>query len=516
MGRNQEATNYLDTEHLRSDLKQQAFQGAGAAVFSQVSVYLIQMVGVIILARILTPEDFGLVAMVTSIDVFVRMFRNLGLMDAIVQREKVTQKQISTLFWINAAFGLFLTLFFMLMAPLVAWFYNEPRLLLISVLISLDYVLGGISTQHRALLKRNLQMYRWAFNEIAATTVSFGIAIILAFQGWGYWAIVGRVIAFAAVQAAGSWFFCRWIPTMPGLRTGIRPMLVFGMNMLGKNFLNFFAENIDKILIGRVFGPYPLGHYSRAYHLFLAPAQQLTVPLTSVAVATLSRLQHDLDKYRRYFLNAFGMLAFIAFPISGILTLTGSDIIRVLLGPQWMEAGRIFSVFGVGIGMHVLYSSHIWLFMSLDRTGQLLRWSVVSSIVTSIGFLVGLLYGVIGMAAAYTISVHVLIGPCFWYASKPIQLSLSSLAASVWRFGVSALASGLIGWFVLYVYGPTSAIYQILGAFSRIFVTTCSYVVIYLGFVVLLYGSIKPIRDFCGSMRDMMPPIFSRRSGREH
>jgi O-antigen/teichoic acid export membrane protein len=499
--------NYLDAGHLKSNLRKSAFQGAAGAVFSQVSVYLIQMVGVIFLSRLLTPDDFGLVTMVTSIDVFVRMFRNLGLMDAIVQREEITQKQVSTLFWINSAFGLFLTLFFMAMAPLIAWFYNEPRLLLISIFLSLDYVFGGISTQHRALLKRNLQMYRWAANEIAATAISFGVSIILAWQGWGYWAIVGRVIAFAVLQAAGSWIFCQWRPGLPALRTGIRPMLIFGRNMLGKNFLNFFAESIDKILIGRFNGPNPLGHYSRAYHLFLAPAQQLTVPLTSVAVATLSRMQDDPEKYRRYFLNAFTMLAFVGFPISAVLTLTGKSIIFLLLGPQWEEAGNIFCVFGVGIGIHILYATHTWLFMSIDRTGKLLRWSVFASLIITISFFIGLPFGPIGMAAAYTISIHILIGPAMWYAGKPIGLKLSSLISATWKYYASALFAGLICWFVLYSFDSTSAIYGALNVFLRIVSASVFYAFIYLLMIVVLFQSTKPISQFFINVRYMMPSV---------
>lgn len=497
--------DYFDTKSVKSDLKNKAFQGASGAVFSQVSVYLIQMIGVIFLARLLTPEDFGLVAMVTSIDVFVRMFRNLGLMDAIVQREEISHKQVSTLFWLNAAFGLSLTLIFMAMAPLIAWFYNEPRLLLIAILISLDYVFGGISTQHRALLKRNLQMYRWAANEIAATTIGFCIAIFLAWQGWGFWAIVVRIIAFAVAQAAGSWIICQWRPGLPALGTGIRPMLRFGRDMLGNNFLNFVAESFDKILIGRIYGPQSLGSYSRAYHLFLAPAQQLSVPLTSVAVATLSRLCNEPEKYRRYFLNAITMVTFVGFPISGMLTLSGKNIILLLLGPQWEKAGEIFCVFGVGIGMHILYATNLWLHMSLGRTDRLVRWSIIGSIVISISFLIGLPFGPLGMAAAYTLSIHILISPCLWYAGKPMQLTLSSIISSIWKYYVSALFAGLICWFVLYSFDSVSSMYATLHASLKIILASTLYVCIYLILVILLYQSIKPIFNFFINLREMLP-----------
>jgi len=496
---------YFSIDHIKSDLKYKAMQGATATIFSQVAVYLIQMAGVMVLARILTPEDFGLVAMVTAIDVFVRMFRNLGLMDAIVQQEEINHKQVSTLFWINAAFGLSLTLIFMAMAPVVAWFYKEPRLVWIAILISLDYVLGGISTQHRALLKRNLQMYKWAAIEVLATTIGFGIAIILAWQGWGYWAIVVRIIAHAAAQAVGSWIFCQWRPGRPALGTGIRPMLRFGRNMLVNNFLNFVSESFDKILIGRIYGAQPLGYYSRAYHLFLAPAQQLSVPLTSVAVATLSRLSNDPEKYTRYFLNAFSMVAFVGFPLSGVLTLSGKSIVLLLLGPQWEEAGNIFCVFGVGIGISILYATHLWLHMSLGRTDRLLRWSIFGSVVISIAFLMGLPYGPLGMAAAYTVAMHILIGPCLWYAGQPIKLHLFLIVSRIWKIYISALIAGLICWYVLFLFKSVALIYDAQNVVLKIISATILYALIHGILIICLHQSTKPISQFVNNVRDMMP-----------
>jgi PST family polysaccharide transporter len=503
---------YFNTDHIVSDLKHKAFQGATATIFSQVSVYVIQMAGVMVLARILTPEDFGLVAMVTSIDVFVRMFRNLGLMDAIVQKENITHKQVSTLFWINAAFGLFLTLFFMSLSPVIAWFFGDSRLMLIAILISLDYVFGGLSTQHRALLKRNLQMYKWAANEIGATALSFAIAIMLALHGWGYWAIVGRVMAFAIVQAAGSWIWCGWRPGLPARRTGIRPMLKFGRDMLSNNFLGFLAENVDKIIIGRFFGAQSLGNYSRAYHLFLAPAQQLSVPLTSVAVATLSRLQDDHEKYRRFFLNAMSMVAFVAFPVSGFLTLAGRSVVRLLLGPQWGQAGTVFCVFAVGIGIHMVYATHYWLHMSLGRTDRLVRWSLTGSACIIASFLIGSPFGPTGMAAAYTIAMHLLILPCLWYAGKPAEVTLSSVIGVSWRYYLSALLTGFALWLPFRFVPVVCTGYSGLNTFTKIVLVAALYVLIYVIFVIALHGSTQPISQFVKNLREMLP---KSRRGRE-
>ncbi|MCK5610461.1 oligosaccharide flippase family protein, partial [Candidatus Pacearchaeota archaeon] len=324
-------------------------------------------------------------------------------------------------------------------------------------------------------------------------------------NGWGYWALAGRTAIFAIVQAAGSWIFCQWRPGLPDFKSGIRPLLEFGRNMLGSNFLIYFTESFDKVLIGRFFGAQSLGHYSRAYHLFLAPAHQLSVPLTSVAVATLSRLVNDAEKYRRYFLNAFTMVAFVAFPISGILTITGKDIILLLLGPQWEKAGEIFCVFGVGVGIQILYATHMWLHMSLGKTDRLVRWSIIGSIVICIFFLVGMPFGPQGIAASYIVSIHILIGPSLWYAGKPIQLSFSSIVSKTWKYYLAALFAGLICWFFFYGHVSMAAVFSSLNIFLRLILATILYTFTYLILIIIFYKNAKPIFQFIIALRDMMP-----------
>lgn len=502
---------YFNTEKVKSDLRKLSIKGAGATVFNQVTTYGIQMIGTIILARLLTPDDFGLVAMVLAIYVFFRMFRNLGLIDATVQKEEINHQQISTLFWINTAFGLAVTLSFMALAPLIAWFYKEPQLNLITVIISLDFVFGGLSTQHRALLKRNLQIYRWSANEIGATIISVALAIMLAWHGYGYWALVAKHVVFAVVQAIGSWLICRWRPGLPKFRTGVRPMLTFGKYMIGNYFITSLTESLDKVLIGRYFGSQSLGFYHKAYHLFLAPVQQLSVPLTGVAVATLSRLSNDPEKYRHYYLNAVSMVSFVGFLISVILTLMGNDIIFILLGPQWQKAGEIFTYFSFGIGIQILYATHAWLHISLGRIDRMLRWNIFGSVITIILFLLGLQFGSLGVAAAFTASLYILIGPGLWYAGKPIDLKLSSIIFVTVKYFISAIGTGLFCWYILYSFELTSMIFFEFNIFLRILVASIFCTAVYLFLIIVIYQNTKPIVQFISVLRDMGPNILSKK-----
>lgn len=503
--------NLFKTEHLKHDLKKRSIRGAGATVFASTFSHVIQLVSTVIVARILAPNDFGLVAMVTSFSMFFMMFRNFGLAEATVQREKINHRQISTLFWINAAFSFGLTLLFMGLAPLIAWFYKEPQLEAIAYVISISFLLGGLSTQHVALVRRNLQFYRLAANEIVGVTLSTVIVIFFALFGFSYWALVARRVSYALSIAVGAWLICKWRPSLPSYGSGIKPMLRFGINSLGNYTLNYFSRNLDKILIGMRYGSESLGLYDKAYQLFVAPTQQLAFPLTGVSVATLSRLLDEPEKYKRYYLKTVSMIAFVGMPVSAMLTVAGNDIILLLLGPQWIEAGRIFSIFGCGIGVMLLYSTHQWLHISLDKTDRWLRWSIFAALFNMTAFIIGLFFGAIGVAIAFTASIYILLGPCVWYAGKPINLNLSSYYSSIWKYFVAALVSGLITWLILYNIPSLAGIFSEINIFFKILISCGLCGVLYLLFVIALYQSIQPIIKFIEVVRHMLPNIKSNR-----
>jgi len=464
------------------------------------------MVGTIVLARLLTPDQFGLVAMVSSIYIFFMMFRNLGLNEAIIQTPDITHERISTLFWINLAFSLGLTLIVMILAPIIAWFYDEPKLKSITFALSFVFVLGGLSTQHLALLKRKMGFLSISAIEIIASIVSVAVAIVLAWKGWGYWALVIKQLVLALATVIGAWILCGWRPGLPAYRTGVRPMVRFGMSNLGTYTVNYFWQNFDKILIGWRNGAQSLGYYDKAYHLFMAPAQQLTWPLGNVAVATLSRLNNDPERYRRYYLYAVSMLAFVGMPLSAILTIMSDDIILLLLGPQWNKTAEIFFIFGLGIGPILIYGTQGWLHLSLGRPDRWLLWSIINSVVSVISFVIGLQFGPLGVAAAYIISLYAMIGPCLWYAGRPINLKLSSIVSVIWKCFICAIIAGLLSWHILYSFDFTSTVFAKLGIYLRIPISIALCSTIYLLLIIAFYQSVEPISQFVTLIRNIVQP----------
>ena len=481
--------------------------GAGATVLTSFSVFFIQLFGVIILARLLKPSDFGLVAMVTSIYGFFQRLRNFGLTEATIQEKEINHNIISSLFWVNVAFSILITSIFMALGPIISWFYNEPRISLIAIVISLDLFFGGLATQHQALLIRNFKFYKNAAIEIPSAVIGYGSAIILAWCGWGYWAIVSRWVITALAQAIGSWTFCKWRPSLPSYEPRIRPMIKFGVNMLGNFFISYFSKSIDKILIGRRYGSISLGFYDRAYYLFNTPTATFSTPLVKVAVVTLSKLREDPEKYRRYYLNAISNLSFIGFPLSAMLTVMSSDLVLLILGPQWGNTAEILFILGFATGIQIIYGSYAWLHISIGRSDRLFRWNIIGSAVIIVSCLVGLKFGVKGVAIAYTIAMYILLGPCLSYAGKIMDIKLRSIIEVMWKYYLSSIFTGLILWFIL----NKSNMFVQLNVFSRLTISSLIFALTYIFIVIIIYKSFQPVTQFISFLREMAPNIFKNK-----
>jgi PST family polysaccharide transporter len=380
----------------------------------------------------------------------------------------------------------------------------------IAIVIALSFIFNALATQHLALLQRSMQFHRVAGNEMLANMITQVIAILLALWGWGYWALVARRVVPLIAMAGGAWILCRWTPGLPTRGTDVGSMLKVGMNTYGNFATNYFSRNLDKVLIGWRYGAQSLGHYERAYYLFVMPVSQLTNPLTSVAVAALSRLRNDSDKYRSYYFKGVSVLALIGMPLSATLTLTGKDLLLLLLGPQWTEAGEVFTVFGPAIGITLIYATNGWLHLSLGRADRWFRWGIIELIVCAISFAAGLPFGAIGVAIAYTASFYALIGPGLWYAGKPANITFSDVVSAIWKYFVSALVSGILSWFVLYKFNTTAHGFAGLNIFIRIVASGTFCLLVYIALGIALFGGKGWISEFVSLLHEMIISIRAR------
>lgn len=492
-----------------SELRRLAIRGAAATLSGATLSLALRVVPTVVMARLLTPADFGVVTMVTTFSLLLMSFGTSGFSEAVIQPKEVNQAQASNLFWITCAIGLILTVGFAASGPLLARFFRNPPVARVAIALSVAIFISGVATVHTALLKRGMRFIAVSVNDLVALIVNSAVGILLALRGWGYWSLVGAIIAQALSSTIGVWWLCRWIPGLPQRGVGTRSLLRFAANVYGRFSANYFARNFDNLLVGWRFNAAALGFYKKAYDLFALTASQVTGPLHQVALAALSRLNHDPARFKRYLGNALGIVAFVGMAVGADLTLVGRDVVRLVLGPQWSEAGRIFELFGPGIGVMLLYSTVGWIHLSIGKPGRWLRWTVFESIATALLFVVALPWGPAGIAVAWSVSYWVLSIPAFWYAGRPIGFGVSTLVAAVWRYVVAALLAGVV--FTTIIQGrlafttATSA----AEALKLIVVKSLLFVGLYLGAVILLHGGYDPLLRVVRLVRDMVPGVGS-------
>jgi PST family polysaccharide transporter len=485
-------------------LTQRAVRGAAVSIVSGAMILAVQIVSTVVLVRLLTPDDFGLMAMATTFSILLLNFGVNGFTEAIIQREHLDQALTSNLFWINATVGFLLSIGFAAGGLLLSRFYGDHRVVGVAAALAVTIFLTSVSVQHLALLKRAMRFSAVSANDIVARVLSVGVSIVLGYRGWGYWALVAGALAIPLSTSIGAWFLCRWIPGRPGRASGTRETMTFALHTYGRFTVNYIARNVDNLLVGWQFGSHTLGFYKKAYDLFALPVSQVVGPVNEVALSTLSRLNPRSAQYRQCFLGALSILAFLGMASAAVLTLSGKDLIRLLLGTKWEPAGQIFTYFGPGIGAMFVYQTHGWLHLSVGKANRWLRWGIIEVTVTILLFLVALPWGVDGIAVAWATSFWILTVPALWYAGRPIGLGLLPMVGAIWRYILSALIAGFAADTLVSASHLTASI-DVAGAVQRIIAVALSFSILYIGFVILLHGGCGPLYQFVSLAQQAFP-----------
>lgn len=417
-------SRYLTTNALRRDIGKRAVRGGLVTLISQHARAVIDIVAQLVLARLLVPEDFGLVAMVIALTRFAAMFIDMGLSTATVQREEVSQQQISVLFWINVILGGLLCVVFVAAAPLIAWLLAEPRLVGIITILASGLVFTGLTVQHQALLQRQMQFHTLALLGAVSVSLAAVVAIVTAWWGAAYWALVMMHLTYSFVMAVGVWATCSWRPDWSLHVSSVRQMLSFGRNLAGFDLLEYAASNIDKVLIGSTWGAMWVGLYARAFELFLTPIKQVSAPLGQVILPTLSRLQKEPHQFRAYYVNCLTLVMLLSTPLSTVIFIIAPELIELFLGERWTAAAKLVRCLIIcGLFSPVVHSMQ-WICRATGKARRLLRLGVFSSALTVASILLGLPYGVEATALSYSICNVVLMLPYVHFATRQTPVSL--------------------------------------------------------------------------------------------
>jgi PST family polysaccharide transporter len=394
----------LSTGHLVGDLGRRTTSSALVTTVAQGAKFAINLASTLILARLLDPQDFGLVAMVTAVTGFLEVLKDAGLSTATVQRQDITQGQVSNLFWANLALGTLITAVVAACSPLLAWFYNEPRLTAVGLAISVTFLLTATTVQHQAILRRQMRFTAIAIIQIVPALIGLGVAVAMAKTNWGYWSLVGTTVATAVANCIVTWLLSDWHPGPPVRGVGTWSLLRFGANLTGAAIVQSVIGTADTLLIGRVYGAAAVGLYSRGAALLLNPLQQFLSPFNAVLVPALSRMQHEPERYRRAFLQIQNTIAMLALPAAGFFLASSRPLVLVLLGEKWAAAVPIFSSFSVIAIYAPMAGASTWLFTSQGRGKEVLSASMISAFVSLLAIVGGLPFGPVGVALSLSLS----------------------------------------------------------------------------------------------------------------
>jgi O-antigen/teichoic acid export membrane protein len=440
-----------------SDLKRVSVRGGAAVLVSQAVGMAMQIITTVVLARLLSPTDYGLQAMVLTLINLFSLLKDAGLSAATVQRETLTHELVSTLFWINVGLGIFLTIVIAATGPLLASFYKDPRLLWLTVASATVFTFNGLSVQHSALLDRAMRFNTSAKISIFSCTIGAAIAIGMAAFGCGYWSLICQNIAVPLVGAVASWIAMPWIPGKPRWTPGLRSMVRFGGTVTLNSFVVYLAYNAEKILLGRYWGPASLGLYGRAYQLSNLPVQQLTGAMGTVAFPMLSRLQSDPQRLRRSYIKTHSLVVSMTVPVVICCALFANEIVSLVLGSKWNGTAEILRLLSPAILVFALMNPLSWLLRATGQVERSLKIALFLAPVVILGAAAGLRYGPSGVALGYSIAMVLLVGPLIAWAKHGTGISWGDYWDCIKRPLFAGILGGAAGWLIKLAWHGTLA-----------------------------------------------------------
>lgn len=434
-----------------------------------------QILSTIILSRLLSPADFGILAMVLAVTAFAGLFRDLGLSTAAIQKQDLTDSQQSALFWINIAMGLVLGLIVAALSPLVASFYGRPEVRNVTLVLSLVFVLGSLGAQHRARLTREMSFGKIGAANILGQLVSLMVAVTLAMQGAGYWALVWGNLLAAGSTSAALFFLSPFRPSLPSRGSDIRQLVGFGAHITGFEIVNYFHRNLDNMLLGRFWGAEVLGHYSRAYQLLMLPIHALRTPINTVAFPAMSQLRADPEGFRIYYRRVSSMLAILSMPLTSFCFLAAEPIIVLALGEQWIGVAPVFSILAISGFIQPVASLRGLVLLSTGQSKLYLKWGVINAVCVSVGFVIGVRWGGVGLAVSYAIVNYAILYPSLKLTFKNSSVAPRDFFSSIARPSAASIIAGAIAYVAMSILSATTEVEHLLissGIFALVWIIT--------------------------------------------
>lgn len=444
-------------------------------MLAQVARIIIQMLQVFILARLIAPESYGLVAMATAFTGIAGILRDFGLSTAAIRRADLSAQQRTNLFWLNAASGAVLAVLVFGLSWPIASFFDEPDLVILVQWISLAYLMSGVTAQFRVAISRDLRFKALALCDVAPSIIALLAAVPVAMAGYSLAALVVLQLALPASDLLFSVSLARWKPGLPRRTSGMRDLLSFGISFAFTQILSYVTRNVDTIIIGRLWGAVPLGLYNRAFQLSVVPINQVNAPMTKVALPVLARVVHDPARLARGLRSA--QLVACYFSATGLCIAAGlsGPLIEVFLGEQWAGAAPLFAILALSSVFRSIQQIANWLQVAMGSSRSLLISNLIGQPLIIVLIAAGIPWGAVGIAcgsvigyAAFWIFSMIWAGHHTGVPTVPLMMRATRIVGCV------SAPSGIVA-FLVCLYSPWSALPTLLlgivGASAMLFGT---------------------------------------------
>lgn len=407
-------------------LRKQTITGFKWSFVNQFGSQFLNLLISIVLARILGPEEYGLIAMITVFTGLATLFLDFGFGNALIYKKDVTNLDWSSVFWVNLIIGVLIFVILAISAKSIASFYDEPILLNLTIAIGLNYIINSFSITQNAKLKKDIKVKEVAIVTITSIIISGSLGIYFAFIGFGVWSLVFQRLIMSFCNVAGLFFFVRWIPALKISFNSIKSIFSYSLYQFSGGVLTYGSRNVDNLLIGRHLDSSELGLYNRAYSFLMFPINAISSVITSVLFPSFVKINDNIEKLKQNYIEISKVVFYVVFPIMAIFYLCAKEITFIVFGPKWEGIIWIMKWFSaVGIYQSIIRLNGP-LYTSLNKMRLSFKLGLFSESVNILAILIGINWGVFGVIIAIYAATLINFYPINYFILKEINLSIFS------------------------------------------------------------------------------------------
>lgn len=425
-------------------LRKKAFSGVKWTTASSFVNTIVQFTQTVILARLLLPDDFGLVGMVSIVIGFSQMFSDAGISAAIIHHQEISHKQLSSLYWANIFSGILIFIIVLLVSPTIVLFFDDNRLQSLLILASIIFLIIPVGQQFQVLFQKELDFKRISTIEISSTIIGAALAILIAAKGWGAASIIYGQIANATTKSLQYLYFGLKFhkPLFHFSRSDLKGFIGFGLYQMGEKSINYFNSRIDQLLIGKLLGATELGYYTLAYNLVLQPIYRINPIINRVAFPVYAKIQNDLEKLKRGFFQTLKYMTLVNFPILVGLALVAEHFVLAIYGEKWIPSILLIQILAFMAIIRSIGNPIGSLLLAKGRVDLGFKWNLFLFFITPTIVYMSSFFGIYVIAISlliaqiiylfisYQLMIKPLLGNCFreWFVYsfiKPLIFSFS-------------------------------------------------------------------------------------------